>query len=329
MADLSTVHSLVDVGKLYLDKRMLPIVGLLHKRNGILSTLSWELANQLTSHIYANEVYLPDAVERAIGEGAVDQKSQEGNGVESLSYIQGKSKVDIQMQALLGSGFNEYRYKKDMQSSEGFGQGVATRIIYGAGTPGKMRGFNVRYGALSYANVKNAGGAVSVANTSLYVIQPGDGGFNMLFGEGAKPGTPQGEFSSGLLNMRDLDIRTIITSTTTLASFEAFVTLFEALLGMCVYDTRAVQRLCNINTTTGAGEVDPDQVWWMIRSLPNPDGPRVIFANRQGIYQFQKNVQNKTLFSTKPNEYGGVDEYFMGTRLILTEAITNVEAVVA
>jgi hypothetical protein len=329
MADLSTVHSLVDVGKLYLRKDLLPIVGLLHKRNGILGNLSWELANQFTSHVFSKEVYLPDATERAIGEGATDQKSQEAQGTESLSYIQGKSKVDIQFQAILGAGFNKYRYTKDMQASEGFGQGVATRIFYGAGTPGKLRGLQVRYNSLSQANVKNAGGAVSVANTSLWVVQPGDGGFNMLFGEGARPGTLQGEFSSGLLNLRDLDIRTIITSTTTLASFEAYVSLFEALLGMCVYDDRAVQRLANINTTTGAGEVDPDLVWWMIRSLPNPDGPRVIFANRQGIYQFQKNVQNKTLFTTRPNEYGGVDEYFMGTRLILTEAITNVEAVVS
>jgi hypothetical protein len=329
MADLSTVHSLIDVGKLYLRKDLLPIVGLLHKRNGIIGVLSWELANQFTSHIYAKDVYLPDAIERNINDGAVDQKSQEGQGTESLSYIQGKSKVDIQFQAILGSGFNAYRYKKDSQASEGFGQGLVNRVIYGAGTPGKLRGLQVRYNALSQANVKTAGGAVSVANTSLYVIQPGDGGFNMLFGEGARPGTPDGEFSSGLLNMRDLDIKTIITSTTTLASFEAYITLFEALLGMCVYDDRAVQRLCNINTTTGAGEVDPDIVWWMIRSLPNPDGPRFIVANRQGIYQFQKNIQNKTLFTTRSNEYGGVDEYFMGTRLILTEAITNIEAVVS
>jgi hypothetical protein len=153
--------------------------------------------------------------------------------------------------------------------------------------------------------------------------------FNMLYGEGGKPGTPQGEFSAGVLNLRDLDIRTLITSTTTMASYEAYVSLFEALFGICVYDDRATQRLCNINTTTGAGEVDPDQVWWMLKSLPNPDGPKVIFANRQGIYQFQKNIQNKTLFTTQPNSYGGVDDYFMGARLVLTEAITNVEAVVS
>jgi hypothetical protein len=327
--DLSAVHTLVDIAKLYAGKDILPFVELLHKRNGVLGALSYELANQFTSHRYSKEVYLPDAVERAIGEGATDQKSQEDNGEESLSYIQGKSKIDIQWQAIMGAKFNEYRYKKDMQASEGFGQGVATRIFYGAGTPGKIRGLNVRYATSASTNVKLAGGAVAVSNTSLYVCQPGDGTFNLLCGEGARPNSPQGEFSTGVLNMRDLDIRTIITSTTTLASYEAFVTLFEAMFGICVYDDRAVQRLCNINTTTGAGEVDPDQVWWMIKSLPNPDGPKVIFANRQGIYQFQKNIQNKALFTTAPNNYGGVDDYFMGARLILTEAITNVEAVVS
>lgn len=328
--DLSAVHTLADVAKLFVGKDIQPVVNLLHKRNGVLGALSWEMANQFTSHIFSKDVYLPDATERAMGEGATDQKSQEGQGTEALSYIQGKSKIDIMMQAILGNAkFNQYRVKKDMQASEGFGQGVATRIFYGAGTPGKMRGLQVRYNAIANSNVKNAGGAVAVANTSLWVCQPGDGTFNMLFGEGARPGTPDGEFSSGLLNMRDLDIRTIITSTTTLASFEAFVTLFEALLGLVVYDDRATQRLCNINTTTGAGEVDPDQVWWMLRSLPNPDGPKVIFANRQGIYQFQKNLQNKALFTTSPNQYGGVDDYFMGARLVLTEAITNVEAVVS
>jgi hypothetical protein len=129
--------------------------------------------------------------------------------------------------------------------------------------------------------------------------------------------------------MQDMGIEFIITDVTTGAGLHKYVSLFDCFMGMSVADDRAAQRLANINTTTGAGEVDPDQVIYMIENLPDPEGEKVIYCNRIGKYQLKKNVVNKTLWSVEPDRYGVMRDAFYGVPIVLTEGITNVEAVVS
>jgi len=327
--DLSSVYTIVDIAKTHTDKIQLQISTNLHRKNGVLRFTGWEQANQLTSHIYSKEVGLPDAAERAIGDGSTGSKAQVGQGTEALSYIESRSEQDIIMERIKGAGFNAYRYAMDMIHSEGLGQGMASRLFYGTGLPGKLRGLNVRYSTLAQTeSVKNAGGAVSVANTSLWVLQPGFGKFNLLYGEAAKP-AGVGEWSGGFIRMQDMGLEFVVTVAATGAGLHKYITLFDIFMGMVVYDGRAVQRLCNINTTTGAGEVDPDQVIWMIESLPDPEGERYIFLNRQAKYQLKKNTVNKALLGMSPDKYGVMRDNFYNTPIVLTEALTNVEAVVS
>jgi hypothetical protein len=327
--DLSLAYNLLDIAKTHDNKLELAVATLLHKKNGVLRFSAWEQANQLTSHIFSKEVGLPVGTERAIGEGTTGEKAQNGQGVESLSYIESRSEIDIIMQRIKGAGFPAWRYARDMQHSEGLGQSMVNKLFYGTGLPGKIRGLTTRYNVLaSYPNLKSAGGAVASANTSLWVMQPGEGKFTLLYGEAAKPGSPD-SYSGGFINMQDMDVEFVVTNVSTGAGLHKYITLFDAFMGLCVYDDRAVQRLCNINTTTGAGEVDPDQVIWMIESLPDPEGEKVIYVNRVGKYQLKKNVTNKTLWSVEPDKYGVMRDAFYGVPIVLTESITNVEAVVS
>lgn len=327
--DLSAVSSLLDIAKTHDNKVELKVAELLHRKNGFLRFSGWEQANQLTSHIYSKEVGLPSGSERAIGEGSVAEKPQNSQGVESLSYIESRSEIDIIMAKIKGAGFPGWRFNRDMQHSEGLGQSIVNKIFYGTGLPGKIRGLTTRYNLLaSYANLKNAGGAVATANTSLYVIQPGEGKFTLLYGMADKPGGGD-QYSGGFINMQDMSIEFVTTVVATGAGLHKYITLFDAFMGLCVYDDRAIQRLCNINTTSGAGEVDPDQVVWMIESLPDPEGEKVIYCNRIAKYQLKKNVVNKTLWSMEPDKYGVMRDAFYGVPIVLTEGITNVEAVVS
>lgn len=327
--DLSTVYSLLDIAKTHDNKVQLEVAMLLHKTNGVMRFSGWEQSNQLTSHIFSKEVGLPVGTERAIGEGTTSEKPMNSQGVESLSYIESRSEIDILMERIKGADFFPWRFKRDMQHSEGLGQSIVNKLFYGTGLPGKIRGLTVRYGSLTNnANVKSAGGAVASANTSLWVMQPGDGKMNLLYGEAGKPGAPD-KYSGGFIRMQDMGVEWVQTDVTTGAGLHKYITLFDIFMGMCIYDDRACQRLANINTTTGAGEVDPDQVIWMIESLPDPEGEKVIYANRIGKYQLQKNVTNKTLWSTPPDKYGVMRDAFYGVPIVLTEGITNVEAVVS
>lgn len=327
--DLSSVYTLLDIAKTHNNKVELDVAKVLHKKNGVLRFTSWEEANQLTSHIFSKEVGLPSGNERAIGEGSVGEKPQNAQGVESLSYIESRSEIDIIMARIKGGQFPGWRYKRDMQHSEGLGQSMANKMFYGTGLPGKIHGLASRYNSLALDNVSSAGGVIASANTSIWVVQPGDMTFSLLYGMGARPSDPNGEYSEGFINMQDMGIEFVVTNTTTGAGLHKFITLFDIMFGLCVYDDRAVQRLANINTTTGAGEVDPDQVIWMIESLPDPEGEKVIFANRVGKYQLKKNTVNKTLWSQEPDKYGIMRDAFFGVPIVLTESITNVEAVVS
>jgi len=326
--DLSSVYTLLDIAKTHLNKKQLGVATLLHKRNGVLRFQGWEQANMLTSHVYSKEVGLPDAAERAIGEGSAAAKAQVGQGTEALVYIESHSDIDLIMQRIKGAGFEAWRYMMDMLHSEGLGQGLVTRMFYGDGTPGKLKGLNVRYNTTGFANVHSAGGAEATANTSLWVVQPGELKFTLLYGEAARPAGANDEYSGGFIRMQDLGLIVVVTNTTTGATRPTYQTLFDIFMGICVVDSRAVQRLCNINTTTGAGEVDPDQVIWMIESLPDPEGERYIYCNRQAKYQLKKNTVNKTLYSQQADKYGQMRDNFYSTPIVLTEGLTNVEAVV-
>jgi hypothetical protein len=327
--DISTVYTLLDIAKTHNNTIELDVAKLLHKRNGVLRFQGWQQANQLTSHLYSKEVGLPSGTERGLGEGTAAEKAQNSQGQEDLFYIESRSEIDIMMARIKGPGFAKWRYNRDMQHSEGLGQSIVTKMFYGTGAPGKLRGLATRYNALSLANVKTAGGAVASANTSLWVCQPGEDKFSLLYGMAGAPGSPDGEYSGGFINMQDMGVEFVVTDTTTGKGLHKYVTLFDLMMGICVEDDRAVQRMCNINTTTGAGEVDPEQVRWMIDSLPDPEGEKLIYCNRLGKFQLQKHTLNQTLWSTQPDKYGQIRDFFYNAAIILTEGITNVEAVVS
>lgn len=325
--DLSAVYSLADFATTLLpDGTDAKIAKVLHKKNGVLRFSHFERANQLTEHVFSKEVYLPAGTERAVSEGTAPEKPQWESGRESVSYIESHSQIDIVMEKIKGAGFAQWRYNRDIAHSEGLGQTAVDKMFYGTGLPGKVRGLTVRYSTIG-GNVKSAGGGVANSVTSLWVIQPGPELFSLLIGADAAPGSPD-EYSGGWFGMRDMGVQKVITDTTNNKSFYAYETLFDVMFGLCVYDDRAVQRLANIDLD-GTDEVDPDQVIWMIESLPDPEGEKYIFCNRNARYQLKKNIATRAnVLWNQPDKYGQMSEMFYGAQIVLTEGIKNTEAVI-
>jgi hypothetical protein len=326
--DLGAVYSLADFATTLLpDGKDAQIAKVLHRKNGVLRFSHFELANQMTEHVFAKEMYLPGGAERAIGEGSAPEKPQWESGRESVSYIESHTQVDIIMEKIKGAGFAAWRYKRDLTHSEGLGQTAVDRMFYGTGLPGKIRGLVTRYSTIAMDNVHTAGDANALAVTSLWVIQPGPELFSLLIGADAQPQSPD-QYSGGWFGMRDLGLQKTITSTTTNASFMGYETLFDVMFGLCVYDDRAVQRLANIGLD-GTDEVDPDQVIYMIEQLPDPEGPKLILANRNGRWQLKKNIATRAnVLWNQPDKYGQMAESFYGAQIVLTEGIKNTEAVI-
>jgi hypothetical protein len=133
-----------------------------------------------------------------------------------------------------------------------------------------------------------------------------------------------------MVNMEDMGKQFIITNTTTGAGLYKYVTKFNMMMGLCIYDDRAVQRICNVGTE-GSDELDIDVLIWALDSIPDPDDLSgvVIFCNRTGKFQLNKALRNRpNLLTASKDEYGNYVESFKGAKIITLEGIKNTEAVV-
>lgn len=321
---LGTYHTLVDVAKLHNNKEFLNVAEVLHQKNGLMKVASWEEANQLTSHVYSKEMSLPSGTWRSINESITPENPQFQQGVEPLGILESSSQIDCAILDIVTPDKNAYRYRYDMQHVEGLGQTAADAFFYGnnASDPNKPKGLAVRYSNYGLSNVHTNGCADAGATTSIYVVQFGPGKTSLLYGRnsGDKVITPE-----------DMGKQWIQSSVSTGAGIWKYVTKFQMVMGMVVYDDRAVQRICNIGVD-GADELQADLLIWALRSLPDPDdmSGTVIFCNRLGRYQIDKAFRDRpNMFFTSVDQFGQQVDSFGGARIILSEKIANTETVVA
>lgn len=322
---LGTYHTLVDVAKLHNNKEFLDVAEVLHQKNGLLKVASWEEANQLTSHVYSKEMSLPTGTWRGINEAITPENPQFEQGTEPLGILESASQIDTAILDHVTPDKNAYRYRYDMQHVEGLGQTATNAFFYGnrAADANKPMGLQPRYNLYTTCpNVYTNGCADAGAVTSIYVVQFGPGKVNLLYGRDA---------GSKIVSAEDMGKQWIQSSVSTGAGIWKYVTKFQMLMGVVIYDDRAVQRVCNIGTD-GADELQADLLIKAIRGLPNPDDTSgtVIFCNREGRYQIDKAFRDRpNMFFTSTDQFGQQVETFAGARIVLSEQISNAETVVA
>lgn len=325
--ELADFHTIIDVAKVYNNKELLDIAENLHRKNGIFRTASWEEANQLTSHVYSKESSLPAGVWRSVNEGIAPETPLMEQGVEPLSRLESRSEIDEYLLDDIVPDRDRYRYEYDMRHVEGLGQTVTDQLFYGnpSGDPNKPRGLSVRYNDLSLNNVVDAGQSTSAQSASVWVIQWGPGKAQMLYGRAGMNG--EGE---AMIKREDMGKHFVVTNTTTGAGLYKYMTRFYMLMGVVVYDDRAVQRYANIGTD-GSDELDINQLIQLIDQVPDLEKQNTyIYANRQTKEQIRRGTSTMpNVFFSGPNEYGMMEDRFYGVPIVLTEALKNTEAVVS
>lgn len=317
--NLQSFHTIIDVAKTHNNKEQLDIAQILHKKNGLIRVASWEEANQLTTHVYSKEAFLPSGTWRAVNEGIAPSKPQVEQGIEHLSRIEDRSEIDEYLIDDIVPDPIGYRYKYDLMHMEGLGQSFVDAFLYADNNedPKKPRGVVTRYNTLSLDNVHGQG-ASGGNHTSVWICQFGDMKMNLLYGRQA---------GNKIVNMEDMNKQFIITNTTTGEGLYKYVTKFNAITGVVIYDDRAVQRIANVGTD-GSDELDIDNVIWALDSLPDPDdvSGTVIFCNRLTKYQLNKALRNRpNLITYDKDEYGNYIQSFKGARIITLEGIKNTE----
>lgn len=322
--DLAASHTLVDVAKLHNNKDQLVASQNMHKKNGIIRVLTWEEANQLTSHVYSKEVALPTGTWRSVNEGVTPEKPQFDQGTEPLSRIEGHSDVDEYIIDDIVPDPKQYRYQYDLRHMEGYLQSIVSELLYGnPGTnPNKPKGLQPRFNALALDNVHGGGCSDAGATTSIYIVQFGPGKVNALYGRGR---------GAEIIRKEDMGKQFVVTNTSTGAGLYKYRTKWSSVMGLVVYDDRSVQRICNLGVD-GADELDIEMFIWAMDCLADPEdiGGTAVICNRLGKNMIEKAFRNRpNMIFTTPDEYGKPMQTVNGARIVLTEGVKNTETVVA
>lgn len=322
------------------------IAELLSQCNEVMKDMIWQEGNLPTGHKTTVRVGLPQGVWRAANQGVPSSKTLTAQFQDSIGELVDYSIVDKSIADLNGN-VAKFRYSEDMGHIEGLSQQVASALFYSneATNPTQFTGFAPRYNTVSTTTAKNAinvidaGGTDSASNLSIWLVGWGDHTTFGIFPKGSQAG----------LVYKDLgDVVPAYDSNGN--RFEAYTSMFQWKVGLCVRDWRYNVRIANVDTTsTGLqGTSPPDLFALMSRAvvrLPTasrrlsgitesdaPDDPvpginPAWYVNRTGReYMDIQAIRDRNVLLSS-NDYAGEPiVIFRDVAIRVVDALTNTEA---
>lgn len=320
------------------------IAELLSQCNEIMKDMIWQEANQPLSHKTTVRVGLPQGVWRAAGQGVPSSKTLTAQFTDSIGELVDYSVVDKSI-AQLNGNVAKFRYSEDMGHIEGLSQQVASAMFYSneATNPTQFTGFAPRYNTINTAtaknaaNVLNAGGTAS-SNLSIWLIGWGDHTTFGIFPKGSQ---------AGLIYEDKGDITPQYDSNGN--RFEAYTSLFQWKVGLCVKDWRYNVRICNVDTTTAGlqGPTPPDLFTLMSRAVvrlptasrrlsgitesdaPGDPVPGIMpawYVNRTGReYMDTQAIRDRNVLLSSKDYAGDPVVMFRDVAIRVVDALTNTE----
>ena len=166
----------------------------------------------------------------------------------------------------------KFRNSEDIALADGLGQNWASKMLYGNESfdPRQFTGFAPRMNALTAKRVLDAGGTGSDL-TSVYAIQWGENTCHMVY--------PIGHPNHGV-ESRDMGTDIVLDSNSN--EYVAYRTHFKIYGGLVVRDDRAVKRLANIETASGASSniFDDDLMLELVNEFRHGGKGVVLYVNR-------------------------------------------------
>lgn len=321
------------------------IAELLSQCNEVMKDMIWQESNMPLAHKTTVRTGLPQGVWRAANQGVPSSKTLTAQFQDSIGELQDYSIVDKSLADLNGN-VAKFRYSEDMGHIEGLSQQVASAVFYSneATNPQQFTGFAPRYNTVSTATAKNAvnvldAGGTGSSNLSIWLVAWGDHTTFGLFPKGSQAG----------LVYKDLgDVVPAYDGNGN--RFEAYTSLFQFKVGLCVKDWRYNVRIANVDTTTAGlqGTTPPDLFVLMSRAvvrLPTasrrlsgitesdaPDDPvpgvnPAWYVNRTGReYLDIQAIRDKNVLLSSKDYAGDPVMMFRDTPIRVVDALTNTEA---
>jgi hypothetical protein len=215
----------------------------------------------------------------------------------------------------------KFRNGEDIAHVEGLGQNWASKMIYGNGTanPEQFTGFAPRMNALTSKRVLGAGGTGSDL-TSVYAIQWGENTCHMVY--------PIGHPNFGV-ESRDMGEDIVLDGSSN--EYIAYRTHFKIYGGLVVRDDRAIKRLANIETASGAtsNTFDDDLLLELVNEFRHGGKGVVLYVNRTVKTQMDKLAKDKNNVNyTTDNVFGIPTTMFRGFPVRINEAILDTESAI-
>lgn len=311
------------------------VAELLTQTNEILEDCVWKEGNLPTGERVVIRTGLPVVYFRLLNAGVPTSKSTTAQVDEACAMIEARSHIDAKLVELNGNSA-EFRLSEDSAFIEAMNQAQADAMFYGNPSvdPKQYLGLATRYGAISGAgnaqNILDAGGTGS-NNTSIYLVVWNTDTVYGIFPKGATAG----------LRHRDLGEESVQDASGNW--FQAVRTLYQWDCGLVVKDWRYVVRICNINVTDLAGQINTQAttaateiIKLMSRAMdrvPNLNKGRACFYANRTVYSFLRIMalnksQNAVTIETAMNQFGTPYKMttFLGVPLRKVDRLLNTEA---
>lgn len=321
------------------------IAEMLSQCNEVLKDMIWQEGNLPLGHKTTVRVGLPQGVWRGANQGVPSSKSLTAQFTDSIGELVDYSIVDKSI-AVLNGNVAKFRYSEDMAHIEGLSQQVASALFYSneATTPNQFTGLGPRYNTVTTTNAKNAvnvidGGGTGSSNLSIWLVGWGDNTTFGIFPKGSQ---------AGLVYEDKGDVVPAYDSNGN--RFEAYTSMFQFKLGLCVKDWRYNVRIANIDTTTSGlqGVAPPDLFVLMSRAVvkvptftrrgsgitesdapgdPMPGISPAFYVNRTGReFMDIQAIRDKNVLLSSKDYAGEPIMTFRDVPIRVVDALTNTEA---
>lgn len=240
------------------------VAELLSQCNEVMKDMIWQEGNLPLGHKITVRSGLPQGSWRAANQGVASSKSITDQFQFSIGQLQAYSYVDKTL-ANLNGNVAKFRYSEDMAHIEGLSQQVASALFYSneATNPTQFTGFAPIYNTVNTTTAKNAAnvldaGGTANANLSIWLVGWGDHTTFGIFPKGSQAGLVY-EDKGDIVPQYDSNGN----------RFEAYTSLFQFNVGLCVKDWRYNVRIANVDTTTAGlqGTSPPDLFAIMSRAV--------------------------------------------------------------
>lgn len=325
-----TRETLANASQATNNNEVLEIVEVLNEMNDLINVLPIMQATDMTSHKSSRRTVLPTSTWIKIGNGwdatvAQQQMIEENIGILKDRMILPEDVADIQPEV------ERYRSMQERSHLEGMAQELANTMIYGdsSGAPEEIDGLATRYSGTSlngtlnkavFQNTSTDGGSSDY--TSAYIMQPGMDRIHLVY--------PRFSNTYGLTK-RDEGRQFIEgdnwdATTNKGKKLWAYITEFEAKLGIAIPDIRSCKRIANINVDyDNAGKLN----WKVIAQAQNnfkTPGPLYFVCNETVENQIQFLMNDKANVNyTAADPFAGKPAMVNGMPIVRMDAILNTE----